>query len=182
MTWSKPWTCVTCKAKVYSFEECLNHMLDTSSHFNFDVEGSGKPLDARLILKAPTRIPNQADSENERFKELEKQGKAFHIDYLRVGGSENQPWNVVAQCRNCKKLYPQRIFFDGIISKLPDNAIGLNFKCDSCGWTGTLNPRDMMDYSELLEWTIQKLSEENAEYKTRLGALSSGKKTNPLYG
>lgn len=105
------------------------------------------------------RIKEKAEEEEKRFKEAEKEGKAMKIPYMRLGGSEDSPWNVLAQCRQCKNIQPIDMFIDGNLSEMPDNAIATDFKCQKCGWHGTLNTRDMMGKDEFYEYLLQRLNE-----------------------
>ncbi len=71
--------------------------------------------------KIVSSIREKVEIDERQFKELEKQGKAFRLEYMRTGAEEGQSWNVIAKCRKCNRYFPYKMLLGTDPQKLPKN-------------------------------------------------------------
>jgi len=125
----------------------------------------------------------KVEADQAEFKRLEKEGKAFHLDYMRTGAEEGQSWNVVVKCRQCKRYFPYKMLLGTDPRNLPKNMFAVGFICPAsdCGWKGQIDPSDLRDRGQLMEELLAAVIAKSEEDAERYSALV-GKEPMGVYG
>lgn len=131
-----------------------------------------------------SKLRADIETEEDRFKKLEAEGKAFKIGHMQFGVPEGDSWNVVTQCKKCSKWQKLPMLVSKPPQNMPQNLFSMGFACPSCGEKYQITPKDCLDRSEWQEYLIKILVQSNPKVAEQFSELvnPNAKSNNRVYG